>query len=110
MHLWRKLQGVHQNGSIPVVCEALDRLGRKLSDIAELYDQLSFLGIGIHTVQQDPITQLHIGLLGTMGQLALADVKAKTLRGLRAVAKDGRSGGGLSYDYRVATPPAGAGG
>lgn len=49
-----------------VVCEALDRLGRKLADIAELFDQLSFLGIAIHTVQQAPVTQLHIGLLGTM--------------------------------------------
>lgn len=55
-----------------MVCEALDRLGRKLADIAELFDQLSFLGIAIHTVQQGPVTQLHIGLLGTMLQLFLA--------------------------------------
>jgi DNA invertase Pin-like site-specific DNA recombinase len=86
-----------------VVCEALDRLGRKLADIAELFDQLSFLGIGIHSVQQGPVTQLHIGLLGTMSQLFLSDLRAKTHRGLRAVAEDGRSAGGLCYGYRVAT-------
>ena len=84
-----------------VVCEALDRLGRKLADVAELFDQLSFLGIGIHTLQQGPVTQLHIGMLGTMSQLFLADLKAKTRRGLRAVAEDGRSAGGRSYGYRL---------
>ena len=90
-----------------VVCEALDRLGRNLADIAELYDQLSFLGIGIHTIQQGPVTQLHIGMLGTMSQLFLADLKAKTHRGLRAVAEEGRSAGGLCYGYRVVEPGAG---
>ena len=84
-----------------VVCESLDRLGRKLADIAELFDQLSFLGIGIHTIQQGPVTHLHIGMLGTMSQLFLADLKAKTRRGLRAVAEEGRNAGGRSYGYRV---------
>ncbi|PWS36803.1 resolvase [Falsiroseomonas bella] len=93
-----------------VVCEALDRLGRKLADIAELFDQLSFLGIAIHTVQQGPVTQLHIGLSGTMSQLFLADLKAKTHRGLRAVAEDGRSAGGISYGYRIAPAPDGRAG
>src|SRR5690349_14532928 len=45
-----------------ILCEALDRLGRRLSDIADTFDKLSFRGIGIHTVQQGPITQLHIGM------------------------------------------------
>jgi DNA invertase Pin-like site-specific DNA recombinase len=84
-----------------VVCESLDRLGRNLADVAELFDQLNFLGIGIHTIQQGPISQLHIGMLGTMSQMFLADLKAKTHRGLRAVAEEGRSAGGLCYGYRV---------
>jgi DNA invertase Pin-like site-specific DNA recombinase len=90
-----------------VVCEALDRLARKLADIAELFDQLSFLGLQIHTVQQGPITAMHIGLLGTMSQLCLSDLKAKTHRGLRAVAEHGRSAGGLCYGYRVVSGIAG---
>jgi DNA invertase Pin-like site-specific DNA recombinase len=85
-----------------VVCEALDRLSRKLADIATLHERLAFHGIAIHTVQQGAITPMHIGLLGTMSQLFLSDLKAKTRRGLRAVAEDGRSGGGLTYGYRVA--------
>ena len=85
-----------------VLCEALDRMGRKLADIADMFDQLSFQGIALHTMQQGLITAMHIGLLGTMSQLALADIKAKTQRGLRAVAEDGRSAGGICYGYRAA--------
>ncbi|MDO8944534.1 MAG: recombinase family protein, partial [Desulfobacterales bacterium] len=93
-----------------VVCEALDRLGRKLADIAEFHDQLSFRGVTIHSVQQGPITPMHIGLLGTMAQMQLSDIRSKTTRGLRAVAQDGRSAGGLCYGYKaVAAPDAVAG-
>jgi site-specific DNA recombinase len=87
-----------------VLCEALDRLGRKLADIAEFHDQVTFLGITIHSVQQGPITPMHIGLLGTMSQMFQADLRAKTTRGLRSVAEDGRSAGGRCYGYRVAVP------
>lgn len=84
-----------------VICEALDRLGRKLAEIAEFYDQMAFLGIPVHSVQHGVITPMHIGLLGTMAQMQLADIRSKTTRGLRAVAEDGRSAGGLCYGYRV---------
>jgi DNA invertase Pin-like site-specific DNA recombinase len=87
-----------------VLCEALDRLGRKLADIAEFHDQVTFLGITIHSVQQGPITPMHIGLLGTMSQMFLADLRSKTTRGLRSVAEDGRSAGGRCYGYRIAVP------
>src|SRR5260370_34679799 len=63
-----------------LVCEALDRLGRKLADIADLHDRLSFCGIKIHTVATGPVTQLHIGMLGTMAQLYLADLREKVWR------------------------------
>lgn len=84
-----------------VLCEALDRLGRKLADVAEFHDQMTFLGITVHSVQHGVITPMHIGLLGTMSQMFLGDLKAKTRRGLRAVAEDGRSAGGLCFGYRV---------
>src|SRR5579871_1522063 len=50
-----------------LVCEALDRLGRKLADIADLHDRLTFAGVRIHTVATGEVTQLHIGMLGTHG-------------------------------------------
>src|SRR5260370_30505023 len=54
-----------------LVCEALDRLGRKLADIADLHDRMSYAGIKIHTVATGEVTQLHIGMLGTTAQLYL---------------------------------------
>jgi len=54
-----------------VVAESLDRLGRKLADVADFYDRLSFKGIRIVTHSTGEVTQLHIGMLGTMAQLYL---------------------------------------
>ena len=61
-----------------VVCEALDRLGRKLADIAALYDQLTYLRIPVHTVSTGEVTPLHIGMLGTMAQMYLSDLRDET--------------------------------
>ncbi len=84
-----------------VVTEALDRLGRKLADVADLYDRLSFRGIRIVTHATGEVTQLHIGMLGTMAQLYLSDLREKTRRGLIGRVLAGRSAGGLAYGYRV---------
>jgi DNA invertase Pin-like site-specific DNA recombinase len=58
-----------------VVTESLDRLGRKLADVADLYDRLSFRGIRIVTHAAGEVTQLHIGMLGTMAQLYLSELR-----------------------------------
>jgi len=84
-----------------VVCEALDRLGRKLSDIADLFDRLSFNGIKVHTVTTGQITALHIGMLGTMSQLFIADLREKTWRGQLGRARKGRIPGGRAFGYEV---------
>src|SRR5262249_17413182 len=86
-----------------VVCEALDRLGRKLADIADLHDRLTFHGIKIHTVATGPVTQLHIGMLGTMAQLYLSDLRGKVWRGQLGRAGQGRIPGGVAYGYDVVT-------
>ena len=75
-----------------VVCEALDRLGRKLADVADLFDRLSFLGIELHTVSTGRITPMHVGMLGTMAQMYLADLREKTWRGQLGRALKGRPG------------------
>jgi site-specific DNA recombinase len=84
-----------------LVCEALDRLGRKLADIADLYDRLSFSGVKIHTVTTGVVTQLHIGMLGTMAQLYLSDLREKVWRGQLGRARQGRIPGGLANGYEV---------
>ena len=92
-----------------VVCEALDRLGRRLADVAQLHDRLEFLRIAIHAANgMGLITKLHIGLLGTMGQMQLSDLRDKTRRGLAGRARAGRSAGGLAYGYEVVRPKPGS--
>src|SRR6266404_2104218 len=84
-----------------LVCEALDRLGRKLADIADLHDRLSFAGVKIHTVATGEVTQLHIGMLGTMAQLYLSDLREKVWRGQLGRVRQGRIPGGIAYGYDV---------
>jgi site-specific DNA recombinase len=84
-----------------IVSEALDRLGRRLSDVARLYDHLEFRGVGLHAVNIGAVTTMHVGLLGTMAQLYLADLKEKTRRGQLGRALAGKIPGGKAYGYRL---------
>src|SRR5262245_9969012 len=84
-----------------VVTEALDRLGRRLSDVARLYDDLEFRGIGLHAVNMGQVTTMHVGLLGTMAQLYLSDLKEKTRRGQLGRALAGKIPGGRAYGYKL---------
>jgi site-specific DNA recombinase len=82
-----------------IVVEALDRLGRKLADVADLYDRCTFSGITLVAVNVGEITAMHIGLLGTMAQLYLSDLKQKTWRGQLGRALQGKVPGGKAYGY-----------
>ena len=64
-----------------VVCEAVDRLSRRLSDVAALHDRLAFRGVMIHAPSIGAITTMHIGIMGMMAQMQIADLGAKTKRG-----------------------------
>ena len=93
-----------------IVSEALDRIGRKLSDVAELHDQLQFLGIPLHAVKLGEVTTLHVGLLGTMAQLYLSDLRDKTKRGQLGRALAGKIPGGQAYGYAWLTVRPASGG
>ncbi len=86
-----------------VVAESLDRLSRDQEDTAHLYKHLSFAGVKLVTLSEGEISELHIGLSGTMGALQLKQLAEKTRRGLRGRVEVGRSGGGNSYGYDVLT-------
>jgi len=90
-----------------VVVEALDRLGRKLADIADLYDRCTFVGIILVAVNVGEITAMHIGMLGTMAQLYLSDLKQKTWRGQLGRALQGKVPGGKAYGYDLVTAATG---
>ncbi len=59
----------------------------------------------IITLSEGEISELHVGLKGTMGALYLKDLADKTRRGLEGRVRQGRSGGGLCYGYRVVRGP-----
>ena len=84
-----------------VLAESLDRISRDQEDIAGVYKRLTFADVRIVTLSEGDISELHIGLKGTMGALYLKDLADKTRRGLRGRVEDGKSGGGNSYGYRV---------
>ncbi len=93
-----------------IVCEAIDRLGRKLADVADFHDRLTFFGVDVHAVSLGLVTQMHIGIMGTMAQLTLSDLRAKTIRGQLGRARLGRIPGGLAYGYDIVPPPPGSDG
>jgi DNA invertase Pin-like site-specific DNA recombinase len=77
-----------------VVAEALDRLSRDQEDTAALYKRLRFANVALVTLAEGEITDLHVGLKGTMNALFLKDLADKTRRGLRGRVEAGKSGGG----------------
>lgn len=86
-----------------VISEALDRLSRNQADVAGLYQRLQFTGVMIETVSEGQISEMHIGLAGTMNALFLKELGKKTHRGLKGRALSGKSAGGLTYGYKVVT-------
>lgn len=84
-----------------VLAEALDRISRDQADVATLFKHLKFAGVPIVTLAEGEISELHVGLKGTMNALFLKDLADKTRRGLRGRVEDGKSGGGLCYGYKV---------
>ncbi len=66
-----------------MLAEALDRISRDQADVATLYKQLKFAGVTIVTLAEGEISELHVGLKGTMNALFLKGLAMKTHRGLR---------------------------
>jgi site-specific DNA recombinase len=84
-----------------VLAEALDRLSRDQEDIAGLFKRLRFAGVPIITLSEGEISELHVGLKGTMNALFLKDLRDKTHRGIRGRVEAGKVGCGNAYGYKV---------
>ena len=84
-----------------IVTESLDRLSRDQEDIAGFYKRMRFAGVAIVTLSEGEVSELHIGLKGTMGALYLKDLADKTRRGLSGRVEHGKSAGGLCFGYDV---------
>jgi DNA invertase Pin-like site-specific DNA recombinase len=85
-----------------VLTEGLDRLSRDQEDIAGIYKRIKFAGLEIYSLSDGGlISEMHIGLKGTMNAVFLKDLAVKTRRGLSGRIEKGKSGGGISYGYKV---------
>ena len=84
-----------------VLAEALDRISRDQEDIAGIYKRLRYADVRMFTLSEGEISELHVGLKGTMNALFLKDLADKTRRGQRGRVEAGKSGGGNSYGYDV---------
>jgi DNA invertase Pin-like site-specific DNA recombinase len=95
------LEDARANAFEIVLAEGLDRLSRDQENIAGLFKQLSFSGIKLVTLAEGEISELHVGLKGTMNALYLKDLAQKTRRGLEGRVRAGRSAGGIVYGYDI---------
>ena len=93
-----------------VICEAVDRLGRRLADTADLQDRLAFHGVRLFTPSLGEVTPIHVAVMGMMAQMALKDLGEKTRRGQLGRVLKGKVAGGLAYGYRVVQDGEGGGG
>ena len=84
-----------------VYAEALDRISRDQEDAAGFFKRMRFADVTIVTLAEGEVSELHVGMKGTMNALFLKDLADKTRRGLRGRVEAGRSGGGNSYGYDV---------
>ena len=95
------LEGARRAEFDVIVVEALDRLSRDQEDVAGFYKRCRFAGVQIVTLAEGEISELHVGLKGTMNAIFLRDLADKTRRGLRGRVEAGASGGGITYGYDV---------
>jgi site-specific DNA recombinase len=84
-----------------LLTEALDRLSRDQEGTAHIFKRLTYYGVALETLSEGRITELHVGLSGTMNQMFLAELGRKTKRGLVARVQAGFSGGGKCYGYDI---------
>ena len=66
-----------------------------------LYKQFKFAGVTIVTLAEGEISELHVGLKGTINALFLKDLAMKAHRVLHSRMEKGKASGGLCYGYRV---------
>ena len=84
-----------------VVAESLDRLNRDLEETARLYKRLKFVDVGIVTVSEGPISEIHVSITGLMGEMYTKNLGEKTRRGVEGRVLAGKSGGGRCFGYDV---------
>ncbi len=84
-----------------IYSESMDRISRDQEGIASVYKRLNFFDIKMITLSEGEVSEINVGLNGTMNALFLKNLADKTKRGLRGRVEKGLSGGGKSFGYDV---------
>ena len=84
-----------------ILAEALDRISRDQEDIAGIYKRMRYADVKMFTLSEGEISELHVGLKGTMNALFLKDLADKTRRGQRGRVEAGKSGGGKTTTVAI---------
>ena len=80
----------------------MDPLTRDREDIAGVFKRMVFAEVKIVTLSEGEVTNLHVGLKGTMNAIFLNDLADKGRYGLRGRVEVGSAGGGNTYGYDFA--------
>ena len=97
----RLVQAAERGAVDVIVAESLNRLSRDQADTALLFKRMNFLGVRLHTVADQDLDELKVGVGGLVSALYIKDIAQKTRRGLEGRVVAGKSAGGISYGYRV---------
>lgn len=84
-----------------VIAEHTDRLARKGELGFGIFEDFKAWGVRYFTVMEDRVTVLKQAVSVLVSEHKLEETSIRTVRGLAGRVEAGRSGGGLSYGYRV---------
>ncbi|MGG7644771.1 recombinase family protein [Rhodovulum sp. YNF3179] len=91
-----------RNGACDVVvAESLDRISRDQEHTAAFYKDARFHDVEIYSTAHGKVSGITLAFGSAMASHQLEDLAGKTRRGLEGRVVAGKSGGGLSYGYRV---------
>lgn len=100
------LAGAERGDFDILLTEAEDRIARNLEHLAHVVNRLEFAGARLATPSTDRVETMHVAMMGGMAQMFLANLSAKTKRGMQSNAEKGLATGSRIYGYRSA--PGGA--
>ena len=99
--LQRLMQDVEDNKIHSIISEGIDRLSRSQEDIARIYKLCRYHKVPIVTCMEGTISEIHVGLNGTMSAIQLDQIAQRTRRGQAGNIRQGKAAGGLPYGYKV---------
>lgn len=89
-----------------LLAEDEDRIARNLEHLAHVANRLTDAGVGIATLSNDRIQDMHVAFKGLIAQDFIRNLSQKTKRGMASNAAQGLATGARLYGYR--SQPGGA--